>query len=369
MGSGMDRHTRFFTTSDGLRIAYATIGQGPPLVSIPPWLSNIEMVWDIPAFRAFNEDLARSFTVILYDRHGCGLSDRDRIDFSHDVDVRVLAELVDHLRLRRFALLGVSTGALVAVPYAIAQLRRVSHLLLFGIWRTSWTTDVGAAVRTLILAHWGMGSKTLADWFLPGAEPAAAAWFAKLQREAATADMTVALLESAIRDDQIDLFPRIRVPTLVINRRDDPVVPLETARELAARIPGARLAALEGDIHIPEFGDPSSVVQAIREFIGAPARHARGASRAPGQALDAPASAPLGLSAREVEVLRLIAAGLSNSEIAARLHISGHTVERHRESACLASPTPDASTHPWAFRWRTSVPRAPSPSTLGQRLI
>lgn len=314
-GPLMDRHTRIFTTADGIRIAYATIGHGPPLVLIPPWLSHVEMLWDVPAFRSFNEELARSFTVVLYDRYGCGLSDRNRTDFGHDVDVRVLGELADHLKLRRFALFGVSTGALVAVPYAVAQPRRVSHLLLFGIWRTSWTTELGAAVRALILAHWGLGAKTLADWFLPGAEPAAVAWFARMQREAATAETAVELLMSAMREDPTDLLPRIDVPTLVMNRRGDPVVSLETARELAACIPGARLAALEGDIHIPEFGDPDGVVRAIREFVGI------SAGQGP--------TDTLGLSARELEVLGCIAAGLSNPEIAVRLHISVHTVERH----------------------------------------
>jgi len=165
----MAAHTRFFTTTAGVCIAYATLGQGPPLVVIPPWLSHLELLWDTPPFRAFNEALARDFTVVLYDRYGCGLSDRDRTDFALDPDIRVLAELVDHLRLRRFALYGVSTGALVAIPYALAQPRRVSHLLLFGIWRKAWTTDVETAMRSLIHANWGFGSRTLADWFLPGA--------------------------------------------------------------------------------------------------------------------------------------------------------------------------------------------------------
>ena len=118
-------------------------------------------------------------------------------------------------------------------------------------------------MRELIRARWGLGSKTLADWFLAGA------WFASLQREAASAEMPVALLDAAMREAeaQSDLFPCIRVPTPVMNRRGDPVVALETARDLAARIPNARLAALEGDIHSPEFGDPGAVIRAIREFV------------------------------------------------------------------------------------------------------
>jgi pimeloyl-ACP methyl ester carboxylesterase/DNA-binding CsgD family transcriptional regulator len=325
----MAAHTRFFTTTEGVRITYATLGQGPPLVVIPPWLSHLELFWDTPPFRAFNEALARDFTVVLYDRYGCGLSDRDRADFSLDPDIRVLAELVDHLRLRRFALYGVSTGALVAVPYALAQPRRVSHLLLFGIYRKAWTTEVGAAVRALIRAHWGLGSRALADWFLPGAGGDALAFFARLQREAASAETALALLEAARRTDQLDLFPRLRVPTLVLSRRDDPIAPLETARDMAARIPGARFAALEGDIHIPEFGDAGAVIAAIRAFVDAPPRRGHGAASDTGAAPTATSPTPLGLSPREVEVLRLLAGGLSNPAIAARLALSVHTVERH----------------------------------------
>ena len=238
----MAAHTRFFKTSAGQRIAYATIGQGPPLISVPPWLSHLELLWDAPAFRTFNEALARDFTVVLYDRYGCGLSDRDRTDFSHAVDTRILAELADHLRLRRFALLGISTGALVTVPYAIAQPRRVSHLLLYGTWRRQpWMTAVGAAVHKLIRANWGLGSKTLADWLLPGADNDALAWFARMQREGASAEMALALMESAVREEQDHLFPLLRVPTLVMHRRDDTVVSCETARELAALHPGRAL--------------------------------------------------------------------------------------------------------------------------------
>jgi pimeloyl-ACP methyl ester carboxylesterase/DNA-binding CsgD family transcriptional regulator len=306
------------------------MGQGPPLVVIPPWLSNLELLRDVPALRDFNEALARDFTLVLYDRYGCGLSDRDRADFAHEVDVRVLTELVDHLHLRRFALLGSSTGALVAVPYAIAQPRRVAHLLLFGIWRKAWTTELGLAVRTLIRAHWGLGSKTLADWFLPGADAAALAWFARLQREAASAETALALLESALHDDQSELFPRIRVPTLVMNRRGDPVVSLETARDLATRIPDARFATLEGDIHIPQFGDADAVIQAIRAFVGPLSHHRRDRIRLEQAGATAPpVLQPLGLSVREVEVLQLLATGLSNPAIAAHLVLSVHTVERH----------------------------------------
>ena len=113
-----------------------------------------------------------------------------------------------------------------------------------------------------------------------------------------------------MREDQLDLFPRLRVPTLVMNRRDDPVVALETARDLAARIPGARFAALEGDVHIVQFGNPDPVIAAIRAFVDAPSRRAPDAATASASPPSGAPPAPLGLSPREVEVLRLLAAGL-----------------------------------------------------------
>lgn len=165
----MDRHTRFFTATDGVRIAYAVVGSGRPLVSVPPWLSHLEMTWDMPALRAFNEELARRFTLVLYDRWGSGLSDRSRSDFSHDADVRVLAELVDHLRLRRFALWGVSAGGRPALSHAVEHPRRVSRLILFGTWVQDKPSQLVSPLRELTLAHWGLGSKTYADYLLPGA--------------------------------------------------------------------------------------------------------------------------------------------------------------------------------------------------------
>jgi len=152
----------------------------------------------------------------------------------------------------------------------------------------------------------------MADYYLPGAEITALDWFALLQREAVTAEMAGALSNVGRSLDISELLPTVRVPALVINRREDRVTTLETAREVATLIPNARLAALEGAFHIPEFGDASSVLRAITEFVGG--RHG---------------TAPLGLSPREVEVLRLIAAGLSNTEIADRLVLSVRTVERH----------------------------------------
>ncbi|MDQ3548090.1 MAG: alpha/beta fold hydrolase [Chloroflexota bacterium] len=321
----MTSYTQFFTTRDGARIAYATIGHGMPLVYVPPFLSHLELMWEAPAFRAFNEALASHFTVIRYDRYGCGLSDRDRTDFSLDMDLRVLVDLADHLRLRRFALLGASNGGRTAIEYSVAFPRRVSYLLLFGVsWQATTPSPTRMALHDLMRADWRIGNNSLADYLLPSGDTTALAWLSRIQREATSAETAVGLSEASIGVDLADILPSLRTPTLVMNRREDRLAPLETARDLAARIPGARFAALAGDAHIAEFGDADAVVRAICDFIGPVAGEDTGNGKA-----SRSRAGLLGLSSREAEVLSLIAAGMSNRDIAERLSLSVHTVERH----------------------------------------
>lgn len=263
--------TQFFGMADGARIAYTTMGQGPPLILIPPFLSHLELMWDAPPIRAFHEALAAHFTLVRYDRYGCGLSDRNRTDFSLAADVGVLAALVDHLRVPRFALLGASAGAPVALHYAAEYPRRVSHLLLYGVrWQTAASAPVRAALNTLIRADGRIGINAYADLLLPGADAETVAWFSRIMREAAAPEMAAALNEITARVDLSDLLPRIVVPTLVMNARGDQIVPLETARELAAQIPGARFAAVPGDVHPLGFAPAGPILEAVRDFVWPP---------------------------------------------------------------------------------------------------
>lgn len=313
-------YTQFFTTDDGVRIAYATLGQGLPLVYVPPFLSHLELMWDAPVFRAFNEALAEHFTLIRYDRYGCGLSDRDRTDFSLNADLRVLEGLVDHLRLRRFALLGVSDGGPTAVHYAVAHPRRVSHLLLYSFnWKATKATPMTAALLQLMRADWRVGVNALFDYLIPHEDPEARDWLARMHREAASPEMAVGLYEASATIDLTDVLPQVAVPTLVMSRQGDRA--LAITREMAARIPGARFTTLPGTAHIPEFEEPEAIIRAIGGFVG-PAPDLDG---------DVP-SGPLGLTARETEVLRLLADGLTTREIADRLFVSPHTINTHLTS-------------------------------------
>jgi DNA-binding CsgD family transcriptional regulator len=166
------------------------------------------------------------------------------------------------------------------------------------------------AILATVRAHWGSGSRMLADVWVPGTEAATRDAFARLQRAAADAETAAAMLEAIYATDVRGLLGDVRAPTLVVHRRGDRAIPFEMGRDLAARIPGARLVALEGEIHLPWLGDSDSVLRAL------------GTGQAPPVA-DGP------LSAREQEVLRLVADGLSDADIAERLIVSPHTVHRH----------------------------------------
>jgi len=279
----MEQRIRFCTTADGIRIAYATVGTGPAFMVPPGWISHLELEWEQPALRAFFETVARRHTVVRYDKYGCGLSDRDRTVFTLDQEVQILETVADHLKLKRMALFTYSQSGPIAVAYAIKHPRRVSHLILYGTWarRDPIANDaLRSALIPLIRAHWGIGSKALADAFLPGADPSLGEWFAKLQRESATPEVAAELVEFATRLDVADLVPSLRVPTLVIHRRGDLMVPFRLGRELAALTPRARFVPLEGEIHRPYFGDAASVLRAVAEFLGDPVDDQSGAAAA-----------------------------------------------------------------------------------------
>ena len=267
----MEQQIRFFTTAAGARIAYATVGEGPLLFHVAHWLSHIEFDWQDTQKRSFFEALAQKHTLIRYDKHGCGLSDRDRTEISLQSELEVLEGLIDHVVPERLALLGVSQAGPIAIAYAVRHPERVSHLILYGTYSNGAkiaTDELKESLRSLVRAHWGVGSKTLADMFMPGSDTAAVESFATNQRKAATAEMASQLLDLTYRIDVTDLLAQVRVPTVVIHRDRDRAMPFHLGRELASSIPDVRLVPLDGRIHFPWLGDADSVLRAISEFLG-----------------------------------------------------------------------------------------------------
>ena len=270
----IDRHIQFCTTVDGVRIAYSLVGHGPIWVFPPGWVSHLQLQWEHPSTREFLEKGTRNQTFLFYDKHGCGLSERNRTEFTLESEVRPLEAVIDHLKLKRFALFGFSQAGPVAIAYAIKYPRRVSHLILHDSYARGeaiCSEEVKKSFTSLIRSAWGVGSKTMADIFLPGGDVSSLKWFASLQREAATAEMAAKLLDLTYNLNVIDLLPRLRVPTLVIHRKGCKGVPFHLGREMASMIPNSRFVPLEGSIHIPYFGDADVILRIARQFLGAPA--------------------------------------------------------------------------------------------------
>jgi pimeloyl-ACP methyl ester carboxylesterase/DNA-binding CsgD family transcriptional regulator len=315
---------RFLRTSFGSRVAYATVGSGPPLVMVPPWSSHLEAFWELEGYRRLSSGFATGHTVVMYDRWGTGLSDRTRDDLSLPADVQVLDDVLSHLRLRRAALFGSSHGAPAALEYAAANPRRVSRLVLYSMETGSGPDDPRwSAFRDLMLADWEMGSFTLGSVLLAGAGKEEISSFARLWRRCTSAEMAVGLQDAAIRHDTSAAMAATRVPTLVVSRQDDRLISAETSRRIAAAIPTAELVLLDGEAHLPHEGDVGSLVAAVLAFLE-PTQHA--ADGAP----DSRSASETGqLTEREREILGLLVAGATNRAIADQLVISVRTVERH----------------------------------------
>jgi len=268
----MERQIRFCTRSDGVRLAYLTMGDGPALVYPTRWTGHLERMW-LPVAEYFFERLARYHTVVHYDKHGTGLSDRDRTDFTLEAELRDLETVIDHLNLNNLVLFGDSEGGPVAACYADKYPQRVTHLILYDSFTRG--KDIGSeelfnSLVSLVRAHWGIGSKTLTDMFIPGADAKVSQGYAYFQRESATPEMAAKLLELCYHIDITDLVQRLQVSTLVLHREQDQTIPFQLGRELASLIPNARFVPLKGDQHVPWFGDCDSVLRAVADFLGDP---------------------------------------------------------------------------------------------------
>ena len=314
----MRQVVRFAPTPAG-RVAYTVTGSGPPLLFLSGWVSHLELMWAEPEFRRFVEALSREHTVIRFDKLGCGLSDRDRTDFTLESELAVVGALAGRLGLDRFALFGSCESGQVAAAYAAAHPDAVSSLVVYGSCARGSdlaTEEVRRSLLALVRAHWGLGSRVLADIWFPDAPVEVAGAFARLQRSAATAEMAASLLAMFYRFDVAALLPQIRVPTLVAHRRGSRAIKFELGRELAARIPGAELAALDGRMQPIHAGGGEAAAAAILPFLrGKPAPAATGGE----------------LTSREFEVADLIADGLTNAEIGRSLGVSVRTVDAHVE--------------------------------------
>jgi pimeloyl-ACP methyl ester carboxylesterase/DNA-binding CsgD family transcriptional regulator len=322
---------RFCTAPDGVRLAYATVGKGPPLVRAAHWMTHLEFDWESPVWRPWLTELARHNTLVRYDQRGCGLSDRDAGDISFAAWLSDLETVVDAAGLARFVLFGASQSASLAIAYAAKHPQRVSRLVLYGgfargrLKRGSQAQAAEADIqRGLIHLGWGRDDPAFRQFFttqfLPDGTPEQIASFNEVQRLSASPETAERVFDVTNGIDVAELAQQVSVPTLVLHGREDKRAPFEEGRLIAACIPGARFVPLETRNHVLVEQDPAwpRFLHEVRTFLGSGDRAAT-------------TSFP-DLTSREREVLEFVARGLANDQIAERLGIASKTV-RNQVSA------------------------------------
>ena len=323
------RQIRFCTSHDGLRIAYAKFGQGAPLVQSAHCLTHLEFDSEGPVWRHWIAELSRRHTLLRYDARGTGLSEWNAPEISFDGWVRDLRTVVDAAGLSRFALLGMSLGAAVAVAFAARFPERVSQLVLLNGYtcgsRARAASPEERELADLKVRHIELGWGSDEPWFqrvfcgttLPGGTEAQHRWLVDLQRQTASAINASRMIHACQDADARDLATQVRCPTLVLHSRGDARVALAEGRRSAALIPGAHFVELDSRNHILLESEPAwrTFVDAVEAFLRPSATE--------------PVAGFAELSAREREVLDLIAGGLDNRAIASHLVLSEKTVRNH----------------------------------------
>ncbi|MGD2079086.1 MAG: alpha/beta fold hydrolase [Chloroflexota bacterium] len=278
----MDQHIHFCKTQNGVQLAYATIGHGPPLVKAANWLSHLEYDWHSPVWRHWLEGLAESHQLFRYDERGCGLSDWDVDDFSLEAWVQDLETVVDAVGVQRFPLLGISQGGPIAITYAVRHPERVSHLILYGSYvrgklhRNLPPEKVQEVemLGELIRLGWGQESpafrQVFTTLFIPEGTPEQWSWFNELQHVSASPENAYRIYEGFNYLNVSHLAPKVVAPTLILHAEGDGRIPLEEGRRIASLIPNARFVPLKSNNHILLRAEPAweQFLSQVRDFLG-----------------------------------------------------------------------------------------------------
>jgi class 3 adenylate cyclase/pimeloyl-ACP methyl ester carboxylesterase len=277
----LEQEIRFCMAPDGVNLAYATVGAGPPIVKAANWLNHLEFDWQSPIWRHWIEGLSEYHRLIRYDERGSGLSDWNAEDLSFASWVQDLETVVEAADLDRFVLLGISQGGAVSVAYTVQHPEKVSLLILYGSYVKGWRKrskpdEIRAreAMITLTETGWGAGNpayrQIFTTRFMPQASSEQMHWFNDLQKNTTSPENAVVLQQVTADIDIEDLAARVRVPTLVLHARQDGSVPFDQGRKLASLIPGARFVSLESPNHILLEDEPAweQFLKEVRRFLG-----------------------------------------------------------------------------------------------------
>lgn len=270
----------FCTAHDDARIAYATVGDGPPLLKAANWLNHLELDWDAPIWAPLFRELAQDYCFTRYDGRGNGLSDWSIGDLSFDAMVSDLEAVVAAKGLDRFPLLGISQGCAVAIEYAARHPAKVSHLILWGGYAAGWRVDATAetiaereAIITLVRQGWGRENpiyrRLFSSTFMPTATDNEMNWFDEFQRRTTSSANAARFLEVFAEIDVRHRLRAVQAPTLVMHANGDRRIPVSSSGYIAANIEGAEFVALESDNHILLGREPASAefLMHVRDFL------------------------------------------------------------------------------------------------------
>jgi DNA-binding SARP family transcriptional activator/pimeloyl-ACP methyl ester carboxylesterase len=273
-GVSLDQlQARYVRDVRGRRIAWATLGEGVPVIACPGWISSLDVVAAGRDPRSsILQRLARKCRLTLYDRSGCGLSPDPPGDLSLDAAVDEL-EAVLRATGPPAALFGMSQAGPVAVALAARAPELVTRLVLFGTYSDGPTVFTNRALQQSVLsmvrAHWGIGAKVVADFYRPRISDEGALHLAAAMRDSAPAEVAAAYLEALFEASVADLLPRVSTPALVLHYRRDRVIPYGGGRQLATGLPNARFLSLDGAYHLPDAADLPRIVDAVTQFLTA----------------------------------------------------------------------------------------------------
>ncbi len=316
--------------ADGVSLAFTVAGDGPALV-FAPWVpfSNLRMEWQNPLLHQVFEQLAQELTLVHYDGRGTGHSQRDVTDVSLEAMVSDLEAVIGRTGLTQVSLLGQYNSCPHAIAYAARHPERVSRMVLFGGSARGWTAMSARqtqALLSLIEQDWDLFADTAAHQWMGWSAGEAGRAVADGIRAAVTPQIARATMQAASAADVTELLPRVAARTLVLHSRDMTQIPVDVAQSLAIALPRGRLVLLEGAQPVLFTEHPDEIVSLLTSFFRDGVEPAETPSAV---AAGRPVPPSDGLSPRELEVLRLLAAGESNAQIARRLGLSTHTVERH----------------------------------------
>jgi len=269
MSQAAEAHIRFFTTTDGVRIAYRSFGNGPPMLYVRGWISDLEIMAASAEAKPFFDALATIRTVTQFDMRGNGQSDREAPSFTLDDCVRDIEELVEHLRLPTFDMFAQSFGGPIAIAYAARNPHRLSRLILFSTYARGADTSTPERHQILIAgirSYWSGTVRLLDDVTSPDAARRRGALGAI--GHAISPDVAAELYDLGFRLDVTDLLRQVQTPTLVLHRRETQAITIQLGRLVASTIPSATFVPLEGSDHNPWAGDGRSVLEAIAGYLG-----------------------------------------------------------------------------------------------------